>query len=50
MFIQRTQRKTKNKIYHSVVLMENYREGKKVKHRIISSLTKWPKHLVDDLA
>ncbi len=49
MFIQRTQRKTKNKIYHSVVLMENYREGKKVKHRIISSLTKWPKHLVDDL-
>jgi len=23
MFIQRTQRKTKNKVYHSIVLMEN---------------------------
>lgn len=49
MFIQRTQRKTKDKVYHSVVLMENYREGKKVKHRTITTLTKWPKHLVDDL-
>ena len=49
MFIQRTQRKTKNKVYHSVVLMENYREGKKVKHRTITTLTKWPKHIVDDL-
>lgn len=49
MFIQRTQRKTKDKIYHSVVLMENYREGKKVKHRTITTLTKWPKDIVDDL-
>jgi len=29
--------------------MENFREGKKVKHRTISTLTKWPKHIVDDL-
>lgn len=49
MFIQRTQRKTKDKVYHSVVLIENYREGKKVKHRTIATLTKWPKHIVDDL-
>ena len=49
MFIQRTQRKTKDKVYHSVVLMENYREGKKVKHRIIATLTKWPEYLVNDL-
>jgi len=49
MFIQRTRRKTKDKVYHSVVLMENFREGKKVKHRIITTLTKWPKPLVDDL-
>lgn len=49
MFIQRTHRKTKDKVYHSVVLMENYREGKKVKHRTITTLTKWPKHIVDDL-
>ncbi|MCK5777091.1 MAG: IS1634 family transposase [Bacteroidales bacterium] len=49
MFIQRTQRKAKDKVYHSVVLMENYREGKKVKHRTISTLTKWPKDIVNDL-
>ncbi len=49
MFIQRTQRKTKDKVYHSVVLMENYREGKEVKHRTITTLTKWPKEIVDDL-
>ncbi|MDK2841208.1 MAG: hypothetical protein PWQ17_713 [Anaerophaga sp.] len=49
MFIQRTYRKTKNKVYQSVVLMENYREGEKVKHRSITSLTKWPEHLVNDL-
>lgn len=29
--------------------MENYREGKKVKHRIISNLSKWPEDLVADL-
>lgn len=49
MFIQRTYRKTKNKVYQSVVLMENYREGKKVKHRSIATLTKWPEHIVNDL-
>ncbi len=49
MFIQRTQRKAKDKVYHSVVLLENYREGKKVRHRTIASLTKWPKQIVDDL-
>jgi len=49
MFIQRTQRKTKDKVYHSVALIENYREGKKVRHRTIATLTKWPKHIVDDL-
>jgi len=49
MFIQRTQRKTKDKVYHSIALLENYREGKKVRHRTIATLTKWPKHIVDDL-
>jgi len=49
MFIQRTQRKTKDKVYHSVALIENYREGKKVRHRTIATITKWPKHIVDDL-
>lgn len=49
MFIQRTYRKTQNKVYQSVVLMENYREGKNVKHKSITTLTKWPEHLVNDL-
>jgi len=49
MFIQRTQRKTKDKVYHSVVLLENYRDGNRVRHRTIATLTKWPKHIVDDL-
>ncbi|MGC9331843.1 MAG: hypothetical protein ACP5DZ_08220 [Bacteroidales bacterium] len=30
-------------------VMENYRDGGKVKQRTIATLTKWPKHLVDDL-
>jgi len=29
-----------------VVLMENYREGNKVRHRIVSNLSKWPVDLV----
>ena len=49
MFIQKIHKKTKTKTYTSVVLMENYREGKKVKHRIISNLSKWPEHLVAGL-
>lgn len=47
MFIQRTHRKYKNgKVYESVLLMENYREGKKVKHRTLAVLTKLPKHFI----
>ena len=50
MFIQRTYRKGDNgKIYKSVALMQNYREGKKVKHRIITMLTKWPDNLIEGL-
>ena len=49
MFIQKIYKKTKTKTYTSVVLMENYREGKKVKHRIISNLSKWPEELVSGL-
>ena len=47
MYIQRIHKKTKNKTYTSVVLMENHREGKKVKHHIISNLSKWPDELVE---
>ena len=48
MFIQRIHKKTPNKTYTSVVLMENYREGKKIKHRIISNLSKWSPELISD--
>jgi len=46
MFIQRIHKKTKNKTYTSVVLMENYREQGKVKHRIISNISKWPEDII----
>ena len=47
MFIQRILKKTAEKTYKSVVLMESYREDGKVKHRTISNLSKWPDSLVD---
>jgi len=49
MFIQRTKRKSGDKVYHSVALLENYRDGKRVRHRTIATLTKWPEHIVNDL-
>lgn len=49
MFIQKINKKTETKTYTSTVLMENFREGKKVKHRIISNLSKWPDELVSSL-
>lgn len=48
MYIQRIHKKTKKKTYTSVYLVENYREGKKVKHRLISNLSKWPEQLIED--
>lgn len=47
MFIQRIYKKTNTKTYSSVVLMESYREGSKVKHRVISNLSKWPESLIN---
>ena len=47
MFIQRINKKDKNKVYSSVVLMKNIREGKKIKHKIIANLSKFPKDLLD---
>ena len=48
MFIQKIHKKTAKKTYTSVVLMESYREGKKVKHRIISNLSKWSPELISN--
>ena len=47
MFIQRILKKTDTKTYSSVVLMESYREGGKVRHRVISNLSKWPESLIN---
>lgn len=49
MFIQRIHKKTKNKTYTSVYLVENYRVDGKVKHRLISNLSKWPEEMISDL-
>lgn len=46
MYIQIIPKKTPNKTYHSTVLMENYRDKGKVRHRIISNLTKWPERII----
>jgi transposase len=48
MFVQKIHKKTKNKVYTSVLLMESYRDGKKVKHRVISNISKWPEKLITD--
>jgi transposase len=47
MFIQKILKKTKAKTYQSVVLMENYRQDGKVKHRVISNLSNWPEKLIN---
>lgn len=50
MFIQKIQKKTNSKTYTSFVLIENYRHQGKVKHRIISNLSKWPEKLINQFA
>lgn len=49
MFIQRNTKKVKDKTYHSVLLLHNYRQAGKVKHKTISNLSSWPRDLVDQL-
>ncbi len=49
MFIQRNIKKVKDKTYHSVLLLHNYRKQGKVKHKTISNLSSWPPELVDQL-
>jgi len=48
MYIQSIQSKYKDKTYTSTVLAESYREGGKMKRRILLNLTHWPKELVED--
>lgn len=48
MYIVENKKRVGNKEYTSTLLVEGYREGKKVKHRTISNLSSWPKELVED--
>lgn len=47
MFIQRNTKKVNDKIYHSVLLLHNYRKNGMVKHKTISNLSSWPDELVN---
>ena len=49
MYIQYIKSKYKDKVYTSILLAESYREGGKMKRRIIANLTYWPKDLVENL-
>ena len=49
MYIQNVYKHTPKKTYKSVLLVENYRENGKVKHRVISNLSKWPEQMVKQL-
>jgi transposase len=49
MYIQYIKSKYKDKVYTSILLAESYREGGKMKRRIIANLTHWPKDLVENL-
>ena len=48
MYITKTRKVVGNKVYVSTLLVEGYREGKKVKHRTILNITSWPKEFVEE--
>jgi len=49
MYIQANIKKVGSKIYRSLLLVENYREDKKVKHKVIANLTSWSSAMVEGL-
>ena len=49
MFIHRSKKKVKDKIYQSTLLMHNYRSKGKVLHKTIMNLSKWSAKEVDAL-
>ena len=49
MYIQRINTKQNGKVYPSIVLCHSYRENGKQKRKILATLTKWPKHIVEGL-
>jgi len=47
MHVARTRPTVKGKVYESVLVRQSYREGAKVKHRTLASLTRLPAHVVE---
>lgn len=47
MFIQRIKKVVKEKTYQSVLILESIREGKKVRHKTILNISKWPEEVID---
>src|SRR5487761_322737 len=46
MHVARVRRTVKGKTFESILLRQSYREGGRVKHRTLASLTHWPPQLV----
>lgn len=49
MFVQKIVNKIKDKSYTNYLIIENYREGKNVKHRTIANISKLPPYLIDSI-
>jgi transposase len=47
MYVQSISKKTQDKTYTSFLVIENYREGAKVKHRTIANISKLPMHAIE---
>lgn len=49
MFLQRNTKHVGPKTYHSALIVESFRENKKVKHRIIANISKLPIQIIDSI-
>jgi len=49
MYLEEIKSKRKNKTYITYLVRENYRENGKVKHRLISNISKFPKALIQEI-
>jgi len=50
MFLQRNTKRVGSKVYHSTLIVERFRQEKKVKHRLIANISKLPMHVIDGIA
>lgn len=49
MYVQRIFKRVKDKTYTTILLMKSIRVGKKVDHKTIANITKWPPHIISAL-